>query len=115
MSNFDTPVFRCFQVGDDEQLSRRKTKSLSISDTARRKRDSSDSSGLSSISSESDDDFMSYSDLSSEESDLSSDDERRRKGEQTKDELDSDVDSIDLGYRNARMFLDLFEIDDFVR
>lgn len=102
-------------MGDDEELSLRKTKSLSISDTARRKLDSSDSSGLSSISSESDDDFMSYSDLSSEESDMSSDDESTRKRGQTKDELDSDEDSIDLGYRNSRMFLDLFEIDDFVR
>lgn len=90
---------------------------MSISDTARRKLDSSDSSGLSSISSESDDDFMSYSELSSDESDLSSEDESsaRKDDERTKDELDSDTESLDLGYRNARVFLDLFDIEDFVR
>lgn len=68
---------------------------------------------MSSISSESDDDFISYSDLSSDESDLSSDEENRRK--HVKDELESDVDSIDLEYNKARMVLDLFEYDDFMR
>lgn len=59
---------------------------------------------------------MSYSELSSEESDLSSDDESRKNEGRKRDEVDdSDVDSIDLEYRNARMFLDIFEIEDFVR
>lgn len=72
--------------------------------------DSSESSGLSSISSESVDDFASYSDLSSDES-VTSFDEDLFDGKVSSRQIDSDAESV--GYLDARLALDLIDFDDF--
>lgn len=72
--------------------------------------DSSESSGLSSISSESADDFASYSDLSSDES-VSSFDEDMFDSKVSSRQVDSDTESV--GYLEARLALDLIDFDDF--
>lgn len=77
---------------------------------ARKRLDSSESSGLSSISSESEDDFASYSDLSSDESVTSFDEDLFENKTSTR-QIDSDAESV--GYLEARLALDLIDFDDF--
>lgn len=81
-----------------------------MSDNARKRLESSDSSGLSSISSESEDDFASFSELSSAES-ISSDEEEIEIKPTVKDREDSDGDSIE--YLDARAAWDLIDFEDF--
>lgn len=95
-----------------------KSKRFSMLGGVRKGLESSESSGLSSISSESEDDFVSSIDSSSKWGSSSEDeaDEKRQKDNSKKifspkAKYDSDAESIE--YVEARTALDLLELEDF--
>ncbi|XP_065201420.1 histone-lysine N-methyltransferase SETD1 isoform X2 [Planococcus citri] len=100
---------------DDGESSRMKSKRFSMMGS-RKALESSETSGLSSISSESEDDFMSSISSSSKWDSTSEDDvdERRHRdkdNKESKPNYDSDAESV--GYQEARSALDLLELEDF--